>query len=721
MNIKSFVFKIGGLIYIFILIAFFPSFFKYKEANNKYLYGIPTKSYLRTNSNCSHDYYKIIRNPTEKEKGKVKYICKICGKKYYETIPKLNRENYKVEELNSSCEHGNGKRYTSSSNLSYEVTDNDTKLHSIYGGKCSYCNNLIGEFNFKKLGELKCLEYPRLFRLSNYWKNTWLLGGNGEDGKLYLQISNNEGKNWTLPMVFSNYPDHFCSNVAFYELPNHDIISVYQVVGHYMSIVPEIRHNRKIASSISRDGGKTWENLGVIIDNFDFAQKLGKTKESAIKACEYENRIGFSDPFISKINNKITVFYSDDFSIAFMQLIGETNDENYRAQNIYSQTFDIETKSWSSERNLIIDGTRKHRPTNSNLRKRITRNGMPVVNTMKDGTYVLVFESNYRDKDYQLLTGKTLEDYHWSEILLSYSRDGVTWSNPIEIYIPKNDGSTARAPYIVSTEQNQLIISFQTDEDSYLYGFFSDYNSLGKIMISKPGIAIQNINKDSFYAITNFNNSPFGVKSVWNGMMLINNILYACSSEETIKYSEIPIYEADPNKYNDKLQSEYEIKSGNISFYGNKIIAKEEKTLIMNKNIDTTINHTFYTYITPNKDDNETYDSGIIFGLNTPSYPFWKEVDHYIFLINIKGLLFIAKVINGVFIELQKKSDAIESDFHNKNTYKMSIKFVPDSGEIVACINDNVIFNFIDKTLKGKNVGLKSNGNGTVFTQILAE
>ena len=601
------------------------------------------------------------------------------------------------------------------------MTDNDIKLHSIYGGKCSYCNHLIGEFNFKKLGELKCLEYPRLFRLSNYWKNTWLLGGNGEDGKLYLQLSNNEGKNWTLPMVISHYPDHFCSNIAFYELPNHDIISAYQVVGHYMSIVPEIRHNRKIASSISRDGGKTWENLGVIIDNFDFAQKLGKTKESAIKACEYENRIGFSDPFIEKINNKITVFYSDDFSIAFMKLIGETNNENYRAQNIYSQTFDIETKSWSSERNLIIDGTRKHRPTNSNLRKRITRNGMPVVNTMKDGTYVLVFESNYRDKDYQLLTGKTLEEYHWSEILLSYSRDGVTWSNPIEIYIPKNEGSTARAPYILSTEQNQLIISFQTDEDSCLYGFFSDYNCLGKIMISKPGIAIQDINKDSFYAITNFNNSPFGVKSVWNGMMLINNILYACSSEETIKYSEIPIYEADPNKYNDKLQSEYEIKSGNISFYGNKIIAKEEKTLIMSKNIDTTINHTFYTYITPNKDDNETYNSGIIFGLNTPSYPFWKEVDHYIFLINIKGLLFISKVINGVFIELQKKSDAIEYDFHNKNTYKMSIKFVPDSGEIVACINDNVIFNFTDKTLKGKNVGLRSLGNGTVFTQILAE
>lgn len=720
MNITKYIFKIGGLIYIFIMLSFFTSLFHQKDRNNKYLYGRPKKYYLRSNSNCNHEYYPIIINPTEKSKGRIKYICKFCGKRYYEAIPKLNEENYKVEELMSSCMHGNGKRYISSNNITYDVIDNDIKLHSIYGEKCSYCNNLIGEFNFKSLGEQKCLEYPRLFRLSDHWNNTWLLGGNTEDGNLFIQLSNNEGKNWTLPMNISNYPD-FCTNIAFYELPNHDIIIVYQVVGHFMSIIPEIRHNRKIGSSISRDGGKTWEKLAPVIDNFELAQKLGMTKESAIKACEYENRIGFSDPFITKINNKITVFYADDFSIAFMKLIGETNDENYRAQNIYSQTFDIETKSWSSERNLIIDGTRKNSPSNSNLKKRITRNGMPVVNALKDGTYALVFESNYRDKDYQLLTGKSLEEYHWSEILFSYSKDGIDWSNPVEIYIPKNEGSTARAPYILSTEKNQLIISFQTDEDSIKYGFFSDQNSLGKIMISKPGIAIQDINKDSFYSITNFNYSPFGVKSVWNGMMLINNTLYACSSDQTIKYSEIPIYEEDPNKYNDKLQIEYDIKSGNISYNGNKIIAKEENTLIMSRNIDTTVNHTFYTYITPNKGDNDTYNSGLIFGLNNPNKPFWKEIDHYMFIISAKGLLYIAKIINGVFIELQKKSDAIWYDFHNKNTYKMSVQFVPDNGKIVACINDKVIFNLTDRTLKGKNVGVRSKGNNTIFTQILAE
>ena len=63
-----------------------------------------------------------------------------------------------------------------------------------------------------------------------------------------------------------------------------------------------------------------------------------------------------------------------------------------------------------------------------------------------------------------------------------------------------------------------------------------------KVMISKPDIPIQNINNNSFYALCNNNNSPIGGKSIWNGMMIIKNTLYIWSSENLIKFSEIPIY-----------------------------------------------------------------------------------------------------------------------------------------------------------------------------------
>ena len=63
-----------------------------------------------------------------------------------------------------------------------------------------------------------------------------------------------------------------------------------------------------------------------------------------------------------------------------------------------------------------------------------------------------------------------------------------------------------------------------------------------KVMISKPGIKIENINKDSFYDITNCNQTPIGGSSIWNGLMLIGDFLYVCSSDNFIKCSKLPIY-----------------------------------------------------------------------------------------------------------------------------------------------------------------------------------
>ena len=52
--------------------------------------------------------------------------------------------------------------------------------------------------------------------------------------------------------------------------------------------------------------------------------------------------------------------------------------------------------------------------------------------------------------------------------------------------------------------------------------------------------------------------------------MLFNNILYTVSSENTIKYSEIPIYD-EPNKYNKQLKEKYYIKKGEIISNGDKL------------------------------------------------------------------------------------------------------------------------------------------------------
>jgi len=458
--------------------------------------------------NCKHsyEYSRIEKIPTKEENGIKMNMCKYCRKKYFETIPKLNQKNYNIANLTSNCENGNGIRYFSELYGSYELTDNKTELHSIYGKICNKCHKLIGEFDFKNLGSLKCTGYPRLIRLSNFWNNHWLLGGNFGNN-VGCRISKDRGFTWSEPIDISNFPEHVCSNIDLYELPNHDIITSFRAIGKFENTDLNIKYNRKLGYSISHDGGYTWETLGSIIDNFELAKRLGFTKAQAIKAVQDENKIGFFEPFVMTINNEIKVFYADDFTPMINHTISDDPYYNYMVQNIYTQTYNIKEQKWSNERTLIMDGSIKKSPTGSGLLKRISRDGMPVATTMKDGTYVLIFEGTYRDKDYPLLTGKYLGHHKWFEILMSYSKDGINWSNPVEIYVSKNNGTKSSAPFILCNDNNQLIVSFQTDEESYDFGFDGDIYSIMKVMISKPGIPVEKINQKSFYALCNNNKS----------------------------------------------------------------------------------------------------------------------------------------------------------------------------------------------------------------------
>lgn len=633
-------------------------------------------------------------------------------------LDKLKQNIFSQRELQSNATsnslYDNEKKYNN-----YEILEaHDGKdFHSIYGENCKKCHKLIGEFKFKNYGNIICPGYPRIYRLSEYWNNTWLLGGNIEDGKIYVQRSNDEGLNWDNPIPISFYPKHTCSNVNFFELQNHCIISSYRAIGNLSSDNPDIKYNRKLCSSISYDGGKTWENFGIIVDNFELALKLGKTKEQAYEACFNEFKIGFFEPFVENINGNITVFYADDFTIMVNKSISNKTEDNYRAQNIYAQILDINNKKWSSERRIVMDGTTKRKPTGSEIKKRISRDGMPTINRMKNGKFVLVFEGTYRDRRYPLLTGEHLDEYHSFEILLSYSNDGIIWSNPVEIYTSHYNLSKASAPYVVSTDNNQVIISFQTDEDSLPNGFRGDMNSIMKVMISKPNIDIKDLNKDSFYALCNNNNSPVNGTSIWNGMMIVNNILYTFSSDNTIKYSEIPIY-AEPKLYNQKLRNEYYLKTGNISTYGNKIIVNHQSTLAINKNINTYFNNTFYSYVTPN--DNN--DCVIIFSLNNLDYRELTKDKYFKYIIDKEGYLILSKMINGNNIEIiKKKSEDIFHGFDKRNTYKLTIKYLPYIGKIIASINDNIVFDIFDNSLNGRYVGLESFGKGTIFSQLLVE
>ena len=496
---------------------------------------------------CQDPAYHFDRkvDPTEEKDGLIVYQCGICGYMKEEVIPKLSNENYTVEELTYNCAHGNGKRYTSEQYGTYEVTDNMRSKHKVYGDVCEVCGQLVGEFKFSNFSTPACAGYPRLYQLSNYWENAWFLGG--DNGRIVLRRSFDQGLTWTKEEVIASMNGYALANVDFFELPNHDIICSFRAIGNSTST----KNNRKLHFAISSDGGETWVDGGDIVDNYILGESLGYTSDQVTTAMTLKNNIGFYEPYVDFINNVPTVMYADDFTPMLIKAKGASVSLNYATQYLMSQTYDMDSMKWSTERKIVMDGTKEKSPTDSGLAARISRDGMPVYARMKDGTYVLVFEGTYRDSDYHSYTGEpSLSEYHPFEIMLSYSKDGVNWSNPVEIYTPHNNRSKSSAPFICVTDDDRLVVSFQTDEDAVLSDKVGDSYSVMKCMISKPGVKIEDIRQDSFYGVNNVNNTPVGSGSLWNGMMLLGNKLYTCSTGCRLRVSEIPVY-ADEEEYKD--------------------------------------------------------------------------------------------------------------------------------------------------------------------------
>ena len=190
-----------------------------------------------------------------------------------------------------------------------------------------------------------------------------------------------------------------------------------------------------------------------------------------------------------------------------------------------------------------------------------------------------------------------------------------------------------------------------------------------KVIISKPGIKIEDINKDSFYAITNNYKTPIGGRSLWNGMMLIENTIYTVSSGYNILFSQLPIY-ANSSEYDLLLKNEYFIISGDADFKANKIIIHSNHTIIVNKNIDISINNSFYSYVTPNISGT----CGLIFGINNSYQKNNIQFNYYSFLIKKNGNVSVEKNIAGESSEMTINKDLFIKNFNKNNEYKMMVK-----------------------------------------------
>ena len=343
--------------------------------------------------------------------------------------------------------------------------------------------------------------YPRLYALKD---GSWLLGY--DDGRIHVRRSNDKGRTWSEPSIASFHDEALCANVDFHELPDGTILCSYRAIGK----APLSPYSRGIFCSVSHDKGATWQEYNTIVSNF----ALGLGEQKIIETMSKGYDIGFYEPFVDVINGVVTVMYSDDFS-PMLENVRQNPRANHRCQRIVAK--ELINGVWTNQR-IIMDGAKEK--TVGGI-TRISRDGMSVFTRMKSGEYVVVFEGMYRNQPET--------DSIPFVVLMAYSMDGVNWSAPIEVYVPKGHGTKAAAPYVCVTDDNRLVVSFQTDEDCFAAtGKVGDGVSVMKCVIS-DGTPIQKMDRTHFCPAQDVFFLKPGNAGLWNGMMYHEGILYCVS------------------------------------------------------------------------------------------------------------------------------------------------------------------------------------------------
>lgn len=253
-----------------------------------------------------------------------------------------------------------------------------------------------------------------------------LLSGYETGRGIVTALSSDGGKTWRSETVAASFDGLDCANINFYQA-NETVFLAYRATA--------TRADGSFYSSLrvseSTDGGHSWSVHSTIAEN---SEPDGRYK-------------GLWEPFIYEINGELVCFYAND-STAVTDFY----------QNIERLSFDGE--KWCG-RKIISEG-----------KSHDSRDGMPVLCRLSKGGYALAIESTRYRKTYPFI------------IQLLYSKDGETWSEPKDIYIPKTEGSKAGAPGICETADGRIAVTFQTDEDTSVKG---DSEAVAKIITAKIG------------------------------------------------------------------------------------------------------------------------------------------------------------------------------------------------------------------------------------------
>ncbi|RDX56566.1 glycoside hydrolase family 93 protein [Lentinus brumalis] len=272
--------------------------------------------------------------------------------------------------------------------------------------------------------------YPRLARLSDGTLLASYTAGSGNTRVLTVSQSTDGGKTYTaLGTIGQSTGD--LDNAYLLQLANGDVVAAYR--NH------DLDANRnptfyRLTASISHDKGKTWS----------FLSQIAQRSATATKN-------GLWEPFLrlSKKDGSLQVYYASE---------NANND-----QDILLQSSTDNGLTWSSPI-TVAGGTTTG------------RDGMPGCANFNDGANKLmcVFETT---------EGRSGGTFSVKSVVST--DEGATWGQRSPVYAPSAANANAGAPQLVATTDNNLVVSFMTDEDSSTHNW-PNQNVAFKIVTGGP-------------------------------------------------------------------------------------------------------------------------------------------------------------------------------------------------------------------------------------------
>lgn len=665
--------------------------------------------------------------PTTTTDGRREFSCTKCQETFTTPIPKLNGTNYKVVETDATCAREGIITYISDAYGSYSVKGGNKLNHSAYKGACIKCGQtLYDNLDFDQNNMINVSNTgagPRMIILKN---GDFLVSFDDGANSVKVVRSKDKGKTWVEETtVITVAQGNLAANTSLYQFENGDILCAYRIHGTTgLTGASEEKYIRKIQCSISSDNGKTWSYHSTIVDVYkiDFPTIFKVTQPSTSKVNSTieslsSKWVGVYEPCFGEIDGKLTVMYADDFSSKIKQ-----GNNSHASQLIMSATWDSAQNKWI-DTHICLDGTINKSVAGFN---RVSRDGMPVFAQLNDakGTVVLVTEGTYMD-------GADSPNRHPFVICLSYSTDkGKTFTTPKVIFIPRQDKAKGAAPYVCVTEDNRLVVSYQTDEDLPSPGYDdpstpnlneADAYSVMKVMIS-DGTPVEKITgPENFLDAINVFGTPKNYGSSWNGMYLSGDTIYCVTGTDwnmnggygiKMQSSKIPTY-PEWLHYN-SCESNLFVRNGGMSVSGNKITTTQANTLVTHTT--TLYNGTISVDVVPSV----AQDVALIFRASPTSttQKFWEDVNYYVFMLNFSGEVFISKI--APTWEVVLASQRPTSTYDPTKGYSLKVEI---NNDVITCyLNDAMILSFKDESLlTGTTVGIRAAKAGAMFWNFTAE